>query len=135
MKSLPNSKVVLSNENYKAVANSRQFSFPVDTYKKKGGKDTAPTPVEYFLSGIAACVAMTIRMYSEKMNWELGEITVEVSEKTELTSTGIQKSIIENISIENNIDESQRLQIKEVADKCPVALMVKNKTTFIKSIK
>jgi putative redox protein len=134
MKSIPSSKVVLSTENYKAVAVSRNFSYPIDTLLKKGGQDSAPTPVEYFLSGIASCVAMTIRMYAEKMKWDLGIITVEVFEKTELTSNGIQKSIIENISIENEMDEEQIIKIKEVSEKCPVALMVKNKTTFIKNI-
>lgn len=134
MKAVSKSKVVLSNENFKAEATSRRFKFPVDTLLTKGGKDAAPTPVEYFLSGIASCVAITIRMYAEKMKWDLGEIIVEVEEKAELTSEGIKKTIIENISFEKEIDEEQRMKIKEVSDKCPVALMVKNKTTFIKNI-
>ena len=134
MKVNPTSKVVLSNENFKAMASSRSFQYSIDTLKKKGGQDSAPTPVEYFLSGIASCVAITIRMYADKMKWNLGEIYVEVQEKTELTKNGVVKTIVENISFENKISEAQKRSILEVSDKCPVALMVKNKTTFIKNI-
>lgn len=134
MKVNSTSKVVLSNENFKALASSRNFQYSIDTLKKKGGQDSAPTPVEYFLSGIASCVAITIRMYAEKMKWNLGEIYVEVQEKTELTKDGVVKTIVENISFENKISEAQKRSILEVSNKCPVALMVKNKTTFIKNI-
>ncbi|WP_139959847.1 OsmC family protein [Flavicella sediminum] len=134
MKVLPKSKVVLSRSNFQAVATSRQYTYPIDTLQKKGGKDTGPSPVEYFLSGIASCVAITLRMYADKMKWDLGEITVEVSEKTELTTKGIQKKLLETISFEKKPTEQQLALLKEVSNKCPVAQMVKTETIIIKTI-
>ncbi|MFC2110215.1 OsmC family protein [Bacteroidota bacterium] len=134
MKLLPKSKVVLKESNFDAVATSRHHSYRVDTIEKKGGNDLGPSPVEYFLSGIASCVAITIRMYADKMKWNLGKITVEVSEKTELTKDGVKKTLFEKISFENKVTEEQLRLLKEVSDKCPVAQMVKTETIIIKTI-
>jgi len=135
MKTKPNSKVTLSIPNYQAKAISRNFEYAIDVPLKKGGTNTAPTPVEYFLTAIGACIAITLRMYAEKMKWDLGEINVSVSEETKLTSMGIHKTIVEEISIEKKVTEVQLELLKEMAAKCPVAQMVKNQTEIVRIIK
>jgi putative redox protein len=135
MKEKPSSKVILSPVNFKANAQSRGFTYTIDTAKEKGGGGTGPTPVEYFLSAIGGCVAITLRTYADKMEWDLGEITVNVTEDTKLTKQGIVKTIHEEILVEKNISDKQLEALKEKAKSCPVAQMVKMPTDIIRTIK
>jgi len=134
MSDKPNSKVVLGVDNFKAKATSRDFNYCIDTPIKKGGSGTGPTPVEYFLAAIAACVAITLRSYADKMKWDLGEITVVAREETRLTPIGIVKTIFEEISVEKSVSEEQLASLNEKASTCPVAQMVKNQTKITRTI-
>ena len=94
----------------------------------QGGDDSGPTPVEYLLTAIGGCVSITLRMYAERKKWDVGKITVNVIQKEELTSEGIKKPLIEEISFENEITLVQTEKLLEIAGKCPVAQMVKGET-------
>ena len=43
-----------------------------------GGTDTGPAPHELLPSALAACVAVTIRMYARTKGWALGELSVDI---------------------------------------------------------
>ena len=43
-----------------------------------GGTDTGPAPHELVPAALAACVAVTIRMYARTKGWALGELSVDV---------------------------------------------------------
>ena len=43
-----------------------------------GGTDTGPAPHELVPAALAACVAVTIRMYARTKGWTLGELSVDV---------------------------------------------------------
>lgn len=126
-------KTVLSRDNYKAVSYSRQHEMAMDRPLEDGGDDDAATPVEYLLAAIGGCVSMTLRVYAVHKQWNLGEITVVVTQKKELTPKGVMTSLIEEISFENEITDGQRKKLLVMAGKCPVAQLVK-KETIINSI-
>lgn len=128
------SEVLLSEKKYLGEAKMRNHFAVLDEPIKAGGGDTGPTPVEYLLTAIGGCVAMTLRMYAERKDQNLGKIKVIVSQKEELTSSGIKKSLLEEISFENEITEEQRIKLLEIAGKCPVAKMVKGETEIATSI-
>ena len=128
------SEVLLSEKKYQGEAKMRNHFAVLDEPIKAGGGDTGPTPVEYLLTAIGGCVAMTLRMYAERKDWNLGEIKVIVSQKEALTSSGIKKSLVEEISFENEITDEQRIKLLEIAGKCPVAKMVKGETEIATSI-
>jgi len=128
------SEVILSEKKYLGEAKMRNHFAVLDEPIKDGGGDSGPTPVEYLLTAIGGCVAMTLRMYAERKGWNLGKIKVIVSQKEELTSSGIRKSLLEEISIENEITEDQRIKLLEIAGKCPVAKMIKGETEIATSI-
>jgi putative redox protein len=128
------SKVVLINRNYLAEAKMRNHFAVLDEPLDRGGDNNGPTPVEYLLTAIGGCVSMTLRMYAERKKWDVGEITVNVTQKEELTSDGIKKSLVEEISFEKEITEVQKTKVLEIAGKCPVAKMVKGETEIRSSI-
>jgi len=124
----PTSKTILTNRNYLAEAKMRQHVSIIDEPKDIGGDDSGPTPVEYLLTAIGSCIAITLRMYAERKGWGLGIITVNVSQKTELTIKGAIKYLSEDISFEKDVTDDQRKRLLIIAGKCPVAKMVKSET-------
>ena len=127
-------KVVLSNKNYLAEAKARYHFLVIDEPVASGGDNNGPTPVEYLLTAVGGCVSMTLRMYAERKGWNVGKITVNVTQKEQLIATGIKKSLVEEISFENEITEVQKTKLLEMAGKCPVAKMIKGETEILSSI-
>ena len=130
MKTPPASKVVLTNRNYLAEAQMRNHFAVIDEPLDMGGDDNAPTPMEYLLTAIGGCVSITLRMYSERKSWDLGEITVNMKMETVETANGIEKKLIEEISFEKEITPDQHKRLLVIAGKCPVAKMVKGETAI-----
>lgn len=122
------SSVMLTNKNYLAEAKTRNHFLTIDEPVNAGGDDNGPTPVEYLLTALGSCVAITLRMYAERKGWDVGKIQVNVTQKEELTTEGIRKSLVENISFEKEITSIQRDKLVEIAGKCPVAKMIKSET-------
>jgi putative redox protein len=128
---MANSSVILTNKNYLSEAKIRSHFVVTDVPVSDGGEDTAPTPVEYLLTAIGSCVAITLRMYAARRSWDVGEITVNVFQlKDEQGSY-----LTEEISFENDITEDQRKRLLVFAGKCPVARMVKGETRIESLIK
>ena len=44
-----------------------------DEPERLGGKNAGPAPFDLYLASLAACTAITLRMYAERKGWELGE--------------------------------------------------------------
>ena len=121
---MANSSVILTNKNYLAEAKIRNHYVVTDVPFSDGGEDTAPTPVEYLLTAIGGCVAITLRMYAARRSWDVGEITVNVFQNKDAQGS----YLTEEISFENDITEDQRKRLLVFAGKCPVARMVKGET-------
>ncbi len=127
---MAHSKVVLSNKKYLAEAKMRNHFSVIDEPVSAGGDDNGPTPVEYLLTAIGGCVSITLRMYAERKGWDVGKITVNVSQIIENN----QRSLTEEISFEKEVTEEQRKRLLNIAGKCPVAKMVKGETNIVTSI-
>lgn len=127
------SKTILSSNSYSAIAYSRAHELKMDRPLADGGNNTSATPVEYLLAAIGGCVSMTLRVFANNRGWDLGEITVNVIQKTQLTSNGLFTSLVEEISFENKVTQVQKDELLVMARTCPVAQLLK-KETNIKSI-
>lgn len=119
-----NSSVILSNKKYLAEAKIRNHFVVIDEPVTSGGGDTGPTPVEYLLTAIGSCVSMTLRRYAERKGWDVGKITINVSQ----IKDGNKISLREEIFFEKEVSEDQKRRLLIFAGKCPVAKMVKGET-------
>lgn len=128
------SRVVLTDKNYLAEAKMRNHYGVLDRPLNKGGGDAGPTPVEYLLTAIASCVSMTLRIYLERKNWDVGRITVEVFQKEKLTTKGIEKLITEEIFFEKEVSSEQKEILLKVAGTCPIVKMIKGETKVASKI-
>ena len=81
-----------------------------------GGGGTGPTPYELLSAALAACTAMTLKLYAEHKGWTLPPFSVEAAH-----SRGASRDIFtRKIVFEGPLDAEQEAKLLEIADKCPV---------------
>jgi putative redox protein len=90
-----------------------------------GGGDLGPTPFGLFVSGLAACTAMTLRMYAERKGW--GLTTIEVDVRYDVDDDG-QGAIKRTITVPVDLPPEQRDRLADIAERTPVTLAVHSGT-------
>ena len=70
--------VVSTGTNYLHRIHAGHFDLAADEPKALGGQGAAPAPFDYYLAALAACTAITLRMYAERKGWNLGEFRAEL---------------------------------------------------------
>lgn len=83
---------------------------------EKGGGDTGASPYQILLSSLAACTAITVRMYAERKGWDTGEISVDVSFETEKGDTKITRKL----TFAKTLGAAEHERLIAVANACPV---------------
>ncbi|MDO9432369.1 MAG: OsmC family protein [Pseudomonadota bacterium] len=102
-----------------------------DEPKGLGGGDTGPSPFGYVLSGLAACSAITLRMYCERKEWPPVGVHVGLT----LRIVAGQREIERVVRFGEGLDEVQVKRLAEVVEKTPVTLALKAGMTINTTIK
>jgi putative redox protein len=101
-------------------------SLLVDEPLAAGGKDAGPSPTRLLAAGLASCIAITIEMYAERKEWDVGAVEVEV----EVAYDGyVPTSFDATIRLPGDLDEEQRESLLAVSRKCPVQKVLTGATT------
>jgi putative redox protein len=108
------------SDSYRTEITARTHGFASDEPADVGGTDTAPTPVELLLGGLASCTAITLRMYAQRKQWPLEAVRVQVHYTAQPNP-----SAIKHITMRGRLDDAQKARMLEIAEKCPVALLLK----------
>ena len=111
-----------------------------DEPENVGGNNFGPTPYELVSSGLAACTAMTIKMYVARKGWDLQNVEVHINydkrhkedcEACENDSSARIDTFEREIKLEGNLDEKQIARIMQIADKCPVHRTLHNEVQVL----
>jgi uncharacterized OsmC-like protein len=114
--------------------NTRGHSFISDEPEESGGEDLGPTPQELLITALGACVAITLRMYAQRHEWPLDDVSVHLSidyvEPTEPDFTpeeiaaagpsGKLPLIHSDVTIKGDLNQEQRARLEQIAGRCPV---------------
>ena len=88
-----------------------------------GGLGTGPTPYELLSGALAACTAMTLRLYAERKGWTLPPVSVAAAHSiVPAGADGIppRDLFTRNIAFEGSLDPDMSEKLLGIADKCPV---------------
>ena len=108
---------------------ARQFSIAVDEPENFGGKDSAPTPVEYILAGYAGCLNVVVNLIAKEMNIAIQHLEINITgninpeklfgvsdkERAGFRSLNIQLDIKSDAS-----KEMLQKLLNQVKERCPV---------------
>jgi putative redox protein len=106
----------------------RQHELTADEPPDNGGADQGPTPQELLAASLAACTAITIEMYADRKEWDLGEVVVECD--YEQAERGSPTNFIVTLRLPAGLSDEQLERIQTIAAKCPVHRTLEGETTF-----
>jgi putative redox protein len=72
-------------------------------------------------AALAACTAITLRMYAQRKEWALRETRVDV----DLRSEGAERTMLRRLTLEGELDSAQRARLADIAERTPVTLTLK----------
>ncbi len=113
----------IGKQKYKTELQSRNHIVIADEPVEVGGQDFGFTPSELLQSSLAACSAMTIRMYADRKKWELEKVIINVGFKRNI-STG-EVTFKKEIELFGNLTNEERQKLLEMGSKCPIEKMIK----------
>lgn len=113
-----NYKTILSNGTHQVIADE----------PAPYGTDEGADPYSLLLMALGSCVAITIRMYADRKQWDLEDVNVELSQEKvhskdcdDCESTkGFVHVIEKKVHLTGNLDDAQRARLMQIADRCPV---------------
>lgn len=114
--------------NFQVNMQAGSFSILADEPESVGGDNQGPSPFELLLASLAACTAMTVRMYAKRKQWPVESIKLSLDhEKVSanacddcLTENGKVDIINIGISFEGDLTDEQIERLKYIAGRCPI---------------
>ena len=103
----------------------REHHVHADEPEDNGGEDTGPSPQELLAGSLASCTAITIEMYAERRDWEVGQIEVDVDAEYR---DGAPLSFAVTLRLPSELSDEQRKRLLVVAGKCPVHKLIAGET-------
>jgi putative redox protein len=97
----------------------------IDEPTATGGTDTGPSPTRLLAAGLAGCTAITIEMYAERKDWDVGQVKVDVDVEYR---DGAPLSFAVTLWLPSELSDEQRKSLLVVAGKCPVHKLIAGET-------
>ena len=113
---------ILGDVDYATTLKSGRHTLTCDEPASRGGKDAGPAPYDLLAGSLAACTAITLRMYAERKQWPLGAVEVDVH----FTRLPDKSSLIERVlRLTGVLTDEQRSRLADIAERTPVTLTLK----------
>jgi putative redox protein len=97
----------------------------IDEPSAAGGTDTGPSPTRLLAASLAGCTAITIEMYAEHNDWDVGQVEVDVNVEYR---DGAPLSFAVTLRLPSELSDEQRKRLLVVAGKCPVHKLIAGET-------
>jgi putative redox protein len=102
---------------YAHTATFEHHTLIADEPEAHGGADTGPRPTALLGMSLATCTAITIEMYADRKQWEVGDLEVEVD--YDLDQNGMSRFDV-SLKLPASLSHEQAERLREIAGKCPV---------------
>jgi putative redox protein len=111
----------IGTTNYTTALMAGHHALTADEGAALGGRDSGPAPHELLCAALAACTAITLRMYAGRKGWPLRAAHVDVLFQHE----GEKRTMTRRLRLEGELDEAQRARCADIAERTPVTLTLK----------
>jgi len=122
----------IEKDHYKTVLQSETNTILADEPQSAGGTDQGFSPDELLASALAACTAITLRMYADRKKYPLEQIKVTVSVDWDKVNN---KTVFKKtLHFFGNLQSEEIQRLREIADKCPTHKALLNPIEIITNI-
>ena len=113
----------------RATISARHFSWLADEPIALGGTDEGPNPYEVLLGSLAACIAITLRLYANHKGIQLDSVDValefdrvhaEDCRECESEEAELIERVKSHVTVRGSFSAAQRQRLEQVAQRCPV---------------
>ena len=111
----------IETEKYKCTIEWRNGKIIADEPASLGGKDTGPDPYTLLLSSLISCKLITLRMYIDRKQWDIPNLTINANMYQETKNELITSYIDCDLIFPESVPDDQRLRLQEIAKNCPVS--------------
>jgi putative redox protein len=124
-------RVLISNDRYEWLSDE-----PLDT----GGTAEGPSPYEQLLGSLAACTAITLRLYAKHKGFDLAWVRLAYEHSKAGSDAGVDgppgriERITAHVTIGGDFDEAQRLRLTQIAARCPVHRTLSNGVEIVDTV-
>lgn len=99
-----------------------------DEPESSGGDGLGPGPYELLLAALGHCTVLTILLYARRKEWPVDGVSVRASHERLVVEERVAgdlirkkvERILQEITLQGELDETQRARLMEIAGKCPV---------------
>lgn len=116
----------LDGEPYATRLSTRGISILADEPAEHGGQDLGPRPHELLLGALASCTAITLRMYADRKQWNVGPIEVTAVMDRSQEGNKVDTRIRLEVALRPDLPEDQRARLLQIAAMCPVHRTLEN---------
>ncbi|GGZ80062.1 bifunctional alpha/beta hydrolase/OsmC family protein [Algibacter mikhailovii] len=115
-------------DNFTTSIQTKKHTFIADEPESVGGDDFGPSPYDFLSAGLAACTAMTLKMYAQRKKWDLQEVYVYITYSKkhsddlmlDLDEPKRMDHLKKRLKFIGDLNDTQKVKLKEIASKCPV---------------
>ncbi|HET7486005.1 MAG TPA: OsmC family protein [Solirubrobacterales bacterium] len=100
----------------------------VDEPLGAGGSDTGPSPTRLVAAGLAGCIAVTVEIYAERKEWDVGAVEVDVDVEYDDFRP---LSFTVTLKLPAELSDEQRERLLAIAAKCPVHQLLAGETHVV----
>lgn len=120
--------VCTQGDGFRTEITAGGHEFVADEPLRAGGTNAGPTPYDYLIAALGACMAMTVRWYATRRGWPLDEVTVRLRhrrdyakdcESCEREPVGIDEVLVD-VELAGALTDEQRRRLLAIAGRCPV---------------
>ena len=118
----------IAGTTYQTRIEGEESALLADEPVASGGDGLGPSPYELLLAALAHCTVLTVLLYARRKEWPVTGISVRASHERlvieddvggEILKRKVER-ILQAITLEGDLDETQRARLIEIAGKCPV---------------
>ena len=106
----------IGKDHYETKMRFGKHELIADEPEHIGGTDKGPSAGTYLKMSLAACTAITLRMYADRKGWEVEEFIVKVDYHQQDGVTHFER----RIEVRGHLDDKQRKRMLQIANLCPI---------------
>jgi putative redox protein len=124
-------KATIERAHYATTIDAGGHILVADEPPSNGGKDAGADPYELLLASLGACTAITLRMYADRKQWDVGSITVDLHFKRDAQRA---ERVERTLHLAGDLSEEQLARIADIAERTPVTLTLKRSLNIVTTI-